>query len=178
MMELQNAEDEMYQRRKKRWLSYGRALLTLGILGLITVFLVAVTKSTSAHKGEEHQSRGVEDQLVHRSEIVESGIDDEIPVIKHHEKFKRSINESDVKHKVPKSLADDRTNDVDIDDFPKIKPSHQQDASLHPHNRHYYGEVHYFKGFKCVPHVTIRKPLKPLELKRPRERSGMLCLLL
>lgn len=155
--------DDLYQRRKKRWLSYGRALMTLGILGLITVFLVIVTKSNNR---DEHSSRIIvvnEEKFVHRSEIFDGSKEDESHVEKQREsRVKRSVD-----NEVPKNSvdSDERANEVS-----KLI---RQDPSSNFEDRRHYGEVYYFKGFKCHPHVPIRKLL---EFKRPREHwSGMCC---
>lgn len=185
MMEFQNV-DELYQRRKRRWLSYGRALLTIGILGLITVFLLAVTQSSGRQKGEEHLSQVIsadEEQLIHQSETVESRKDGDSPIsdqLANRKVVKRSVA---VDRKVPKKLDSNEAqslNDVNSDSDPKTDNQHsklfrrQHGTSSNPRHLHSNGDVFYRIGYKCTP---IRKPskLKPLELKRPRDQSGRLC---
>lgn len=66
MMEY-NTEDEIYQRRKKRWLTYGRALLTIGILGLLTVVLYKLTYLYSSNESSnitKHASISVSEKVL------------------------------------------------------------------------------------------------------------------
>lgn len=149
MMELQNAEDETYRRRKRRWLSYGRALLTLGILGLITIFLVTVTRSTANHKSdeEEHKSKVLTASDKDQSERIKSLRNDEIGNLK----SKRSI-EALEDNRVRKSLL---SNDEMIyrgaSDLKPIPPTH-------PHS---HGKI-----FKC--YHRARGPLSLIAREQPR----------
>ena len=193
MME-HNVEDEIYQRRKTRWLSYGRALLTIGVLGLLTVLIFTLTQSGSPSNESEHQSRVVviDDyrESFGKEGIVESGKIGETP-----------FNDQSTSLKIVKRAVDLRSNDNSINTPKNLDSSEQILLSLNdvnsevkkptsdnqhlkqlrrqsvsganqPH-RHPDGDVYYFKGYKCVP---IRKPSKQLELLRERQRSsGMLC---
>lgn len=182
MMELQIL-DEAHLRRKRRWLSYGRALLTIGILGLATVGLLAMTQSTDTH--DEHFSRTVVengDQMPQKKEIVESPIIDQLT---NRQIVKRSaVNK--VSRGVPKKIVNNEANSlnevnyIDSDlrmDHKQLNPIRSAQGSS-PNLRHVHsnGDVYYFKGYKCVP---MRKPLQsPAEIKRPPAGSGMLCCLL
>lgn len=188
MME-QNTEDEIYQRRKKCWLSYGRALLTIGILGLLTILLFFATSGLSNKNDAETHSRVIvtdNNQIeLESTSIVESDKTTINDQLNSNKLVKRSVElESEEKRNrnlidKPKNVAQS-LNDVNSDDKdPKLesqqlKPFRRQQGSSsnHPH-RHPDGDVYYFKGYKCVP---IRKPSKQLELLRARQRlSGMLC---
>lgn len=144
IMEPNNAEDEMYQRRKRCWLSYGRAMLTIGILGLLTVALIAATQS---HSGDD--SRVIEDKVNDRS--IE-GDDSVVRKI-----VKRNVEP------VPKSVESVQSlNDVNSEDSSVMDEQHmkllkrQQQGSNQNYiqHRHSDGDVYFFKGYKCVP---IRK---------------------
>lgn len=178
--------DEAHLRRKRRWLSYGRALLTIGILGLATVGLLAMTQSTDSH--DEHFSRTVvenRDQMPHKKEIVENPIFDQLP---NRQIIKRSAENKakKVNRGVPKKIVNNEANSlnevnyIDSDlrmDHKQSNPKRSEQGSS-PNLRHVHsnGDVYYFKGYKCVP---MRKPLQsPAEIKRPHDRSGMLCCLL
>lgn len=180
IMEQRNAEDEMYQRHKKCWLSYGWAMLTIGILGLLTVAIFAMTQSNSGD-ATEHNSRVIVDEVFHRSgshgdEVLRSINDDEAAI--NRKIVKRNVD------LVPKS--DDESaqnlNDVNSENNPIMDEQHmkllkrQQQGSNKNHiqHRHSDGDVYYFKGYKCVP---IRKPFHaPISL---RQHPGMLgCFLI
>lgn len=190
-----NADDEIYQRRRKCWLGYGRAILTIAILGLVTVALYAVTKSNS-HK-DEHVSRvivvdGSDPSEASRVEIVESFKGDD-----------EATSDQLDQRRVIKRSVDLRQNDVDIDSIempknsvksvqslsdasedndPKMDNQHlkqfrRQGGNQNPQHRHSDGDIYYFQGYKCVP---IRKPHKQIaQLRedplRARQYSGMLC---
>lgn len=67
-MELhQSEEDVMYHRRKKRWMSYGRALSAIGILGLITVTLYVLTRTKFSE-----ESKLIGDIILTSRQIVEA----------------------------------------------------------------------------------------------------------
>lgn len=171
-MEQRNAEDEMYQRRKKCWLSYGRAMLTIGILGLLTVVLFALTQSNSSD-GAEHNSRVIVDNKSgsHEDEIVKSIIDDETAMSR--KIVKRSVD------LVPKSVVES-LNDVNSENNPIMDDQHmkllkrQQQGSNQNHiqHRHSDGDVYFFKGYKCVP---VRKNPKPFYAPLALRQTGMFC---
>lgn len=180
-MEQLNAEDEMYQRRKKCWLSYGRAMLTIGILGLLTVVLFAMTQSNSnSGDGAEHNSRViVVDKILHRSGSHEDG------TVKSINDDEAAISRKIVKRNVdlmPKSDEESaqNLNDVNSEDNPVMDEQHikllkrQQQGSSQNfiQHRHSDGDVYFFKGYKCVP---IRKPSKPLYAPLTLRQPGMCC---
>lgn len=159
MMKLKN-EEQIYQRRKRRWRGCGH--LNIGIIGLITIFLLTVT-----HSSEEH-SLNHQNSKVNESPLIDQLIN--------HKIVKRSIDP-----KVPKKLDSNEAqslNDVNSDSDSKLDKQHQtlyrrqQGTSPNPRHVHSNGDVYFFKGYKCVP---IRKPSnRPAELKKPRSRVGRL----
>jgi hypothetical protein len=172
-MEPSNAEDEMYQRRKKCWLSYGRAMLTIGILGLLTVALVAATQS---HSGEDSHVDSVNDRSGSGSSEVVKGInDDEVMMRKI---VKRNVDP------VPKNIESVQSlNDVNSEDNSVMDEQHmkllkrQQQGSdkNYIQHRHADGDVYFFKGYKCVPiRKTTHRYFDALISKRPG-KQGM-CL--
>jgi hypothetical protein len=189
MMELQVADDEMYQRRRKCWLIYGRAILTIAVLGLLTVVLYSMTKSSP---DEEHFSKVrvivVDDRSgSHEDESVKSFKSDEIALSddlnRHRKLVKRNVDASRerVSFEMPKNIESGEQsaqslNDVDEDSEPKLDSQHltlfrRQGASENVRHRHADGIVYYIKGYKCVP---IRKPSSsPQELRAP-QRAGTL----
>ena len=194
-----NAEDVMYQRRKKYWLSYGRALLTIAILGLLTLSLYVWAQSSKSHnEHEEHNSKHVivgEDESFPQSgsfkeseKIIPSdgiAFNDQLrnPRI-----VKRNANLQDNENsiKMPKNFdksseqSFQSLNDVNSDNDPKMDSEHlklirrQQGSNQNLQHRHSDGVTYYFKGYKCVP---IRKPeqLKLSDTSRSsnRPRTGM-----
>jgi hypothetical protein len=180
MMEY-NAE-EVYQRRKKRWLIYGRALLTIGILGLITIALYAITHSRSSLRESESIKVLVIDDRVDSDQIVEER--------NNGRKAKRAIDlRSGNEIKVPKNIQNSENvqshnnnndnnnkNDVNSGELVSLDTEHaklfrrEQTNSDVAHRHSEDGTYYIFKGYKCIP---IRKPSKQLENKRARQRVGM-----
>lgn len=193
---MMNAEDEMYQRRRKVWLSYGRALLTIAVLGLLTVALYAVTKPNSDK--DEHTSRVIVDRSDPSGssgvDIVKSFKSDDAATIVQLDQrrvFKRSV---DLRQKkidrnlieMPKSSDKivQSLNDVNNDNDQKTHNEHlklyrRQGINLNPEHRHADGDIYFFQGYKCVP---IRKPQKqlsqlraePIKARQNAGRSGFI----
>jgi hypothetical protein len=167
-MEPSNAEDEMYQRRKRCWMSYGRAMLTIGILGLLTVGLVVATQSNS---GEDSKADGVNDRIGSKS------VSDE-------EVMLRKIVKRNVES-VPKNVESVQSlNDVNSEDNSVMDEQHmkllkrQQQGSNQNYiqHRHSDGDVYFFKGYKCVPiRKTTSKHYEALSLRQRQGSPGMLC---
>lgn len=189
-----NPEDEIYQGRKRCWLSYGRALLTIAILGLLTVSLYAWSQSHSSGESEHNSRVIVVDETTFESDEVSTKVMSRNLV-------KRSVdlrpndseksNEKKNSKEKPKSSKDKKDqssqslNDVNSDKSPKMDSQHltlfrrQQSSGQEIQHRHSDGDVYFLKGYKCVP---IRNPSKYFELIRARQRtdatrrvSGMLC---
>lgn len=186
MME-HNAEEEIYQRRKKCWLSYGRALLTFGILGLLTVVLFTVARSDFSSKNVEHHERILvidnhQKPFAESVGSVSSSLSDQssAKVAKRSVDLQTNANRNENSIDTPKNLDNKREqapqslNEVDsVERNQELKQFRPEPgtSSYRPH-RHPNGDVYYFKGYKCVP---IRKPSNQLELLRARQRSsGML----
>lgn len=157
MME-RNAEDEMYQRRKRCWLTYGRALLTIGVLGLLTLSLYAATRSRS--HDEEHNSRHVFVVDVERPRLTRESVHGDEFEVRNPKIVRRSVDKSEVP-KNSDSESDERAqslNDVDSDNEAKADSEHlklirRQQGSNGGNLRHQHsdGVTYYFKGYKCVP---------------------------
>ncbi|CRK93557.1 CLUMA_CG007090, isoform A, partial [Clunio marinus] len=188
MEQQQNLENEIYQRRKRCWLSYGRACLTIGILGLLTVCLYAVTQTVSgAH--EEHNLKLLEifvndDHQVHKSGSIEDQISKSESNDKtwNHKIVERSVGMSQDKNNVNENFVEipknfdkkeenvQSLNNVDSDINPKVDKEHlklirrQQNSNQLLRHRHSDGDIYYFKGYKCVP---IRKSSKSSERLGP-----------
>lgn len=185
-----NLDDAAYQRRKTCWLSYGRAILTIAILGLLTVSLYAWSQSHPSNEAE-HNSRviAVNDATVESDEVSTKILS----------RTKRSVdlrpNDSENGNSIEKPKNSDESedrsvqslNDINSEQAPKMDSQHlklfrrQQNSGLEIQHRHSDGDVYYLTGYKCVP---VRKPSKHLELIRARQRlnlprrvSGMLCCL-
>jgi hypothetical protein len=178
MMELQVADDEVYHRRRQCWLSYGRAILTVAVLGLLTVALYAATSSGSE---KEHFAKtrviNVEDRSgSHEDESVKSFKSDEIAsgdreVVKRYVDPRRKRDTIDMPKNIDsREQSAQSLNDVDGDSEPKLDSQHlklfrRQGSSENVVHRHADGTVYYIKGYKCVP---IKKPSStPQELRRP-----------
>jgi hypothetical protein len=187
MMELQVADDEVYQRRRQCWLIYGRAVLTVALLGLLTVALYAATSSNS---DEEHLAKTrvivVEDRSGSREdESVKSFKSDEIAsddreIVKRYVDPRRKRDAIDMPKSVEQSAQS--LNDVDGDSEPKLDNQHlklfrrEGSGETGPH-RHEDGTVYYIKGYKCVPiskaQELRRPPYSTVTPKRPKiPRSG------
>jgi hypothetical protein len=187
MMEQQLEVDEMFSRRKKCWLSYGRAILTIAILGLLTVSLYTLTKSNS-ETDEEHISK--HEIIPHDSEevtifksshkrntiIVNTFSDDNIKS-DGHKIVKRNSNAIQKKNFVtnvtnkPKIEYDSYTQNVQ-NSIPKLDSFHsnlfrRQGLQERIEHRHSDGTVYYLKGYKCVPIQKSPDSSSPVELKKP-----------
>lgn len=180
--------DEMFHRRKNCWLSYGRAVLTIAVLGLLTVSLYAVTQSNSGH--DEHSSRVIVvdgDENVHQSGPHEDGfvksvngdevaISDQLTGRKIVKRFIRNNNvEGENSNEVPKNEQSVQSlNDVNSDNNPQMDSQHltllkrQQGSNQNLQHRHSDGVTYYFKGYKCFP---IRKKSESLIRKNPEVRT-------
>ena len=183
IMEENVEADEVFRRRKKCWLSYGRALLTVSVLGLITVLLFTVTQS----KTDEHSSRVLvvesvssEDELVKKFNADEAAINKQSETKKRVERSVDGVNrESSSESKVDTNSLNDVNNENNpLMDNEHLKLIRRQQGS-NPNelqHRHSDGAVYYFKGYKCVP---IRKLPKssPANLVMPDRKFGMLCCL-
>lgn len=175
-----NPEDKMYPWRKKCWLRYRRALVAIGILGLLTVALIAVTQSSSNEFNKlthlEYQKKTYE------VEIKENVVKSDVNSI-NREIVKRSVDLETSKNSIetPKSLKQSAQilNDINIDEkdtkleSQHFKHSRQQSSPSEPH-RHPDGNVYYFTGYKCVPARKSEK--RPERLRSPHRSSGMLTI--
>ena len=180
---------ERYHRSKKYWLSYGRAFLTIAILGLLTVSLHVWTQSSKSHnEHEEHNSKHVivgEDESFPQSgsfKESEKIIPSDGIALRNPRIVKRNANlqENENSIKMPKNFdksseqSFQSLNDVNSDNDPKMDIEHlklirrQQGSNQNLQHRHSDGVTYYFKGYKCVPIRTTTKRLKP------RDRPGML----
>lgn len=173
MMEYSGSAEELFQRRRQRWMQYGRALFTIGALGLLTVVLYSMTHTAIS---AEASSRIVNDEVA-RDDIA----------ISNNEKFSEKIIIKRAAVAVDSTVDDDKIpknnlNDVESDnelamDSQHLKIFRRQQLSsnnVHRHSQQSDNGVYVFKGYKCVP---IRKPTKQLEYLRARQRAGMcVCL--
>jgi hypothetical protein len=168
-MEPSNAVDEMYQRRKRCWLSYGRAMLTIGILGLLTVGLVVATQSNS---GEDSNVDGVNDRIGSKSVS-----DDEVMLRKI---VKRNVESVPKNAESVQSLNDVNSEDNSVMDEQHMKLLKRQQQGSNQNyiqHRHSDGDVYFFKGYKCVPiRKTTSKYYEALSLRQRQGSPGMLCL--
>lgn len=177
IMEYRSNTEEIFQRRKQRWLKYGRAFFTIGILGLITIALYSIThgstngsSSNSSISNEESSARFmvIEEKTKSISAIVKNehqGLSEKILA-------KREAKESFSDEKIPKSSNENLNSNSELElDGQHLKIFRRQQLSDNniPH-RHTDNGVYIFKGYKCVP---IRKPTKQLEYLRARHRKGM-----
>lgn len=145
MMEY-NAE-EVHQRRKRLWLTYGRALFTIGILGFLTIALYAASQNFWQHS---HDDDAQISQMV-------TSVDENSEI----NRIKRSNSENEI---IPK---DDSENLV-VDERSVSRRQQASNDVLHRHSDD--GGIYIFKGYKCIP---ISKPSKQLENLRARHRVGM-----
>lgn len=157
MMEY-NAE-EVYQRRKRLWLTYGRALFTIGILGFLTVGLYAVSQNfwTSSPSNDTQISQMTENDIKY-------------------DNSNKNVN----KERTKRSQNSEHENEIIPKDYSEILPIHgssershsrrQQSSNNVLHRHSDDGGIYIFKGYKCVP---ISKPSKQLENLRARHRVGM-----
>lgn len=185
-----NAEDEMFQQQRKCWLVYGRALLTITILGLVTAALFAATKSNSDKDEHDSKINVFDESTLSRSSRVEllKGFksDDEAAIaqLNQRRQFKRSVDlrQNDIEIdllKIPKNSVKSAksANAVSSDnDNQHLKQLQRQGASQNQQHRHSDGDIYYFQGYKCVP---MRKPQKQFKADaiRARQNLGMLCCL-
>lgn len=174
MMENSGSAEDIFQRRRQRWMQYGRALLTIGALGLLTIALYSMTHTAVS---AEASSRIVNDEEAR----------DDIAISNNEEKFsekiiiKRAVAAFDGtvdNDKIPKNNLNDVESDNELDmDSQHLKIFRRQQSSsnnVHRHSQQSDNGVYVFKGYKCVP---IRKPTKQLEYLRARQRAGMcVCL--
>lgn len=189
---MMNAEEETYQRQRKCWLGYGRALLTIAILGLFTVALYAVTKSDSSK--DEHDSRVIviagpgSPSGSSREEIVEkiTNGDAASDQLDQRRVFRRSVDQRQNNIEgnsieVPRDFDNSVQSFSDVNSDKRMDSQHlkmfrRQGSNQNPEHRHSDGDIYFFQGYKCVP---IRKPPKQLahlraEPIRARPKSGRL----
>lgn len=167
IMEYQGSREQIFQRRKQRWLQYGRALLTIGVLGLLTIALYSMTHTNSNRKVND-------DKLNNARIIVEENND--IAISNNSEEFsekviaKRAASDDKIPKRQLQSLNDvESDNELDLDGQ-HLKIFRRQQSSSNNAHHHSDDGVYIFKGYKCVP---IRKPTKQLENLRARHRVGM-----
>ena len=168
-----NQKDEIYKRRKKCWLSYGRALIVLGILGLLTVSLYIVTQSSFSGKSisDENLNGSQGDEKIDEIKRLDESVHNQLAT---HKRIKRNVrsldNSSNTSINVDNSdenllsLNDLEEKDLKLDNHHLKQLSRQPDSSQ-PH-RHPDGDLYYYKGYKCIP---IRRASKISE-----RISGML----
>jgi hypothetical protein len=174
MMELD--AEEVYQRRKRRWLTYGRALLTIGVLGLITVALYSMTQVRGSESALDDSGSSISrNDIAINNELVNN--DDDQRIVK---RDLSGAGEHDDYGDVKSASGSDENSANEIPDAAtnldsqhrKLQQRRQQSNNdvLHRHTSD--GGVYIFKGYKCIP---ISKPSKQLENLRARHRVGMLC---
>lgn len=183
-------DDQLFHRRRRRWLVYGRAILTIASLGLLTVILYNVTHTTTSNVDESSsQSRLMNNvgndahEISSKSEKSVSNEDETVRKLNNDEtarKFKRNIII------VPKIIVNRRSersadgetnenNDIQLDDADehqlKQDEKLQRRATNHKtiRHRHSDGDVYYLRGYKCVPIKTSSSSriLTPSNLRLP-----------
>lgn len=151
---------EIFQQRRQRWLQYGRALLTIGILGLLTIALYTLTHSNSTSQQQDSSSR-----IIQSDEIA-------IEVFSEKSVVKRAVSD-EVNDKIPKNnFQQMSSNELDMDSQHLKMFRRQQNNNNNIVHQHSDNGIYVFKGYKCVP---IRKPTKQLEFLRARQRVRGMC---
>lgn len=189
--------EEVYQRRKRQWLTYGRALLTIGILGLLTVTLYYVSQNVSQSLSNSKEETELSHMVNGVEKIEEIDQDDasinmnDIAII--HE-INNNINSDDEnKNKKVKRSSDllninnsEQQKKQVVEDENEIPKDYSENLLVHESSERHYrqqqssndivhrhsndGGIYIFKGYKCIP---ISKPSKQLENLRARHRVGM-----
>ena len=189
--------EEVYQRRKRQWLTYGRALLTIGILGLLTVTLYYVSQNVShslSNSNEEtekshmvnseieiEQIKFDQDASINTNDIAiihENNIDNNNINDNKNKKVKRSsdllnLNNSEQQKKVvvdENEIPKDYSDNFLVHESSERHYRQQQSNNDIVHRHSNDGGIYIFKGYKCIP---ISKPSKQLENLRARHRVGM-----
>lgn len=169
-MELQlSAEDVMYQRRKNRWMSYGRALIAICALGLITVILIVLTRTSFSDKIHSMDSGDLK-QMSYQEIEVENHVDADKVLIR--EIVKRSVsfpynaitNNSRSKFRRKLYRKNSLTKSLDVKKTLNLKKIKNFNHS------HSDGQTYFLQGYTCVP---IFKLPKYLEMSR-NTQSGTL----
>lgn len=166
-------DDQLFHRRRTRWLVYGRAILTIATLGLLTVVLYNITHSQSPESHQEEQrsrliyADGGTLKTPHRRSV---SIEDET-VRKLNDDETATKSEHRLKRNVPKivvnsvsapsagarnGLKDENDIQLDTDDEIGHVEKLQRRVVNQPHHnshrhRHSDGDIYYLKGYKCVP---------------------------
>lgn len=199
MMEY-NAE-EVYQRRKRQWLTYGRALLTIAILGLLTVALYLMSQNfNSKSASEPDQMSQVVDNVVNFENVEQinnkfnNNHDESInDVAIVHSKFtknnQRTKRSNDAVQLNSEQFEDEllqneipKDNSENLKTFDKSHHRRQQPSNGVIHRHIDANGVYIFNGYKCFP-ISTSKPIKKLDFYRDRNRKGMcvsmiLCVLM
>lgn len=176
-------DDELFHRRRARWLVYGRAILTIAALGLLTVVLYSMTHQR-APAGDEQRSRMVFGGVPSSQSV---SVEDET-VVKLNEEAAAAAVEHRSKRNVPKIVVNSRSasareslkdeNDIQFDSSSSSSRSdeighveklqrrvvNQAHHNSHRH-RHSDGDLYYLKGYKCVP---VTKSSSTMRRNRPR----------
>lgn len=113
--------DEAYQRRKRCWQIYGRAFLTIGVLGLITVVLLNLSQNSSSQNDESQLAKIVIGNELDNVELSSQEIKSDIESIKYSkileivkfEKHSRIVNYDQLSDLMDLSdLSDDLSGDA------------------------------------------------------------------
>lgn len=179
-----NSTEEIFARRKQQWLQYGRALLTIGFLGLITVILYSMTHVKSPNSSSNSNNLITSEQLSARYIVVkDEGEKQSIDTVQRdgNERFsekiiaKRAATNPSSEEKIPKR-SENSFNNLENENELDSNGQHLKILRRHPPNnnnirhRHSDNGFYVFKGYKCVP---IRKGVENL---RARNRLGMCSL--
>lgn len=189
--------EEVYQRRKRQWLTYGRALLTIGVLGLLTVTLYYVSQNVSNSNEQTEISHMVNSEIeIEQNQIKfdqdESINTNDIAIIDEHNNVDDDNKNKKIINKVKRSSdllnlnnSEQQQNKVVVDEN-EIPKDYSENLLVHESSERHYrqqqssndivhrhsndGGIYIFKGYKCIP---ISKPSKQLENLRARHRVGM-----
>lgn len=177
-------DDQLFQRRRARWLVYGRAILTIATLGLLTVVLYNITHTKAQSHDDEQRARlvfGGNSNIDARQPPSQSVSYQEartVATLSHGESHRSKRN-------VPKIVVNSRSsseargglkdeNDIQLDSDDEIRHVeklqrrvvNQAHHNSHRH-RHSDGYTYYLKGYKCVP-VPVTKSSSSSRRNRPR----------
>lgn len=159
-------DDQLFHRRRRRWLVYGRAILTIATLGLLTVILYSVTQTTTESQESSRLMINVGDAQPRQSVSIE---DETVRKMKNDETASNEQQKSErVKRNVPKIVVNSsgsrEDNDIQLD-TDEHHEKLQRRASNHNNQRHRHsnGDVYYLRGYKCVP-IKARPQASSLRL--------------
>lgn len=178
-------DDQLFQRRRARWLVYGRAILTIATLGLLTVVLYNITHTKAQSHDDEQRARlvfGGNSDIDARQPPSQSVSYQEartVATLSHAESHRAKRN-------VPKIVVNSRSssearsglkdeNDIQLDSDDEIRHVeklqrrvvNQAHHNSHRH-RHSDGYIYYLKGYKCVPVPVTKSSSSSSRRNRPR----------